>query len=87
MKAEHKKYILSISLIIILGFAVYSNSLKGKFIWDDKILIEDNVYIKSLTHLPKIFTKDTGAGAGERYSSYRPLQILTYLVNYSLWKL
>ncbi len=77
----------AIILIIILGFAVYGNSLNGKFIWDDEYLVRDNVYIKNWSHIPKIFTKDIAAGAGRKYNFYRPLQMLTYTIDYSLWKL
>jgi len=78
---------LSILLIIALGFAVYSNSLSGEFIWDDEFLIEDNVHIKNPSHISKIFTQNIGAGAGDRYAFYRPLQIVTYMIDYSLWNL
>lgn len=98
MKPEHKKYILespinkkailiSIALIIIIGFALYANSLNGKFIWDDHYLVRDNTYIRNWSNVTKIFTKDIAAGAGIEFTSYRPLQMLTYMVDYSLWKL
>ncbi|MFC1657929.1 tetratricopeptide repeat protein [Candidatus Omnitrophota bacterium] len=74
-------------LIIILGFAVYGNSLNGKFVWDDDHLIRDNLYIKSWAHINKIFTKDIGAATAVQYNSYRPLQMFTCLIDYSLWKL
>ncbi|HIE43751.1 MAG TPA: tetratricopeptide repeat protein, partial [Candidatus Omnitrophica bacterium] len=73
--------------IIIVGFAVYSNSLKGKFIWDDRILIENNTYIRSWSNILKLFKEDIGRGAGRRYDFYHPVQMLTYMVDYSLWKL
>ncbi|GAF76422.1 unnamed protein product, partial [marine sediment metagenome] len=79
--------ILAIVLIIILGFVVYSNSLNGKFIWDDEYLIKNNVYIRSFSYLPKIFSEDIGTGAEKKYYFYRPLQMITYMIDYSLWKL
>ena len=80
--------LISIILIIILGAAVYANSLSGKFVWDDHLLIGDNVYIESWANLPKIFTSGITAGARVIENSfYRPLQIVTYLINYSLWGL
>lgn len=71
-------------LIIILGFAVYANSLNGKFIWDDIFLVKNNLYIRHWSSTPKIFTKDWGRGAGIEFPFYRPLSIFTYLLNYSL---
>lgn len=78
---------VSIALIIILGFAVYGNSLNGKFLLDDYNLVRDNVYIRSFSHTPKILSRDIGAASGEEYNYYRPLQMFTYMIDYSLWKL
>ncbi len=82
--AKNKKSILI--LIIILGLAVYANSINGKFIWDDEVLIRENEYIKDWSYLKKILTCDIAAGAGIDFTSYRPLQMVTYLINYSLGK-
>jgi tetratricopeptide (TPR) repeat protein len=79
--------VVSIILIIILGFVIYSNSLHGKFIWDDDLLIKDNIYIKSWSNVLKIFAGDMGAGSAVKTGFYRPLQILTYMIDYSIWKL
>ncbi|MFH1783163.1 MAG: tetratricopeptide repeat protein [Candidatus Omnitrophota bacterium] len=88
-----KKYTisLSIALIMILGFSVYLNSLNNEFLYDDDHLIRDNSYIRSYSNIKDIFTHDVGGGigvaAGGEYYFYRPLQIYTYLLDYSLWKL
>lgn len=79
--------ILFVISIIILGFAVYSNSLNGKFVWDDEILIKGNTYIQDWSKLSKLFTEDIGAGSAHKYNFYRPLQMLTYMVDYSIWGL
>ncbi len=71
--------------IIILGFIVYCNSLNGQFIWDDEFLIKDNRYIKSLVYIKDIFTQHIGAGAYVEHKFYRPLQLVSYLFDYSLW--
>jgi hypothetical protein len=34
-----------------------------------------------------IFTKDVAAGVDRRYGFYRPIPMLTYMADYSLWKL
>ncbi|UCC95152.1 MAG: tetratricopeptide repeat protein [Candidatus Omnitrophota bacterium] len=86
-KKETRFTLLSIILIIFLGFAVYANSLNGKFLWDDDDLVKNNVYIKNFKLLPNIFIKPIGAGVGKKDSFYRPLQILSYAIDFSLWKL
>ena len=84
---KKKTIFISIAIIIILGFGVYANSIEGKFIWDDANLVEYNVYLRSWANTSKLFTENLGGGAGKESSSYRPLQALTYMLNYSLWKL
>ena len=79
--------LISIALIVILGFAVYANSLSGEFIWDDNTLVKNNLYIRSWTNIAKIFTEDVGAGAEKSYRFWRPMQMLTYMLDYSFWEL
>ena len=88
-RVEKRKVILSVVLIIALGFAVYANSLNGEFIWDDQHLVEDNVYIRDWANVPKFFTESIGSGAdaADVYSFYRPAQMITYAIDYSFWKL
>jgi len=79
--------VIFIALIVILGLLVYFNSLGGAFIWDDAGLIKGNLYIRSWSNLPKIFTSNIWAGIGENSTVFRPLQIVTYLADYSIWNL
>lgn len=91
MSAEKTKsvwiIIAAVIFIVVLGFFVYGNSLKGEFIWDDLVLVRDNAYIKSWSNLGRIFTATISFGAGGRDNSYRPIQTFTYMFDYSLWKL
>ncbi|MBN1405786.1 MAG: tetratricopeptide repeat protein [Candidatus Omnitrophica bacterium] len=81
-----KKY-LPFFAIAVLGFAIYANSLSGKFVWDDDILIKDNMYLRQWSKVPEIFTTDWGKGSDSSYFFYRPIVIFTYLVNYKIGKL
>lgn len=76
-----------IALIIILGFSVYASALSGQFIWDDNSLVRDNVYIRNFPAVVQTFTKDIGPFVHKDYSFYRPLQMLSYWADYSVWKL
>jgi len=87
MKPDYTKYLLSAILIIVLGFAVYANSLGGEFIRDDITLIKNNVYIRNWPGIGKCFTKDIATGGRQKWNSYRPLQMVTYAIDYSVWKL
>ncbi|MFC1631499.1 tetratricopeptide repeat protein [Candidatus Omnitrophota bacterium] len=81
--AEGKRFIyISIALIIGLGFTVYANSLDGKFIWDDGFLVKDNTHIRNPAYLSNLFKENIGAGAGEDFDFYRPLVMVSYMINY-----
>jgi tetratricopeptide (TPR) repeat protein len=79
--------LLPIILIAACGFLVCANSLNGAFIWDDEGLIKDNIYIKSFSHLPAVFSRNIEAGIEGNSAFYRPLSIFSFMVDYSLWKL
>ncbi len=85
-RTAHVK-VIAIALIIVAGLVAYGNSIGGQFVWDDQFLVKDNVYIKNWSNLSKIFSEDIAAGGREHFSSYRPLQMLTYMVDHALWKL
>jgi len=85
-----KKYIYKLIpflILLSLGFLVFSNTLTSEFVWDDTLLIEKNVYLKDWTHIPKLFTRDIGAGAGLTYGFYRPVLMLSLMLDYSMWGL
>jgi tetratricopeptide (TPR) repeat protein len=78
---------LSVLLIVVLGFAVYANSVNGQFIWDDYHLVKENAYITKWSNLEKVFTKGIREGAGRKGNTYRPMQMITYMIDYSLYEL
>lgn len=82
-----RKHFFAIIIVVVLGFTVYANSLGNAFLWDDINLVEKNVYLRSWRYLPRVFSGNIGAGAGIPYPFYRPLQIITYMLDYSLWGL
>lgn len=79
--------VISLVLIVVLGFFVYFNSLKGEFVWDDEYLVRDNPRITSFSNFTKIFRENIGTPVGKNVPFYRPLQVLTYMFDYKLWQL
>jgi tetratricopeptide (TPR) repeat protein len=73
--------------LVALSLLLYANILPGKFLWDDYGLVRDNAQIKSLTGIKKIFVTDIGTGSSTASNFYRPIQMLTYALDYSLWQL
>ena len=91
-------HILSVSLILIISIAIYSNTLKNGFVYDDAKTIVNNTLIKNLDNLPKLLPPlnpllnkegkgvvDYFAASGEM--SYRPVVTLTYFIDYWLYGL
>jgi len=84
MKITKTTHILFIALIITI---VFSGSLKNDFSWDDKYLIINNPYVKSWSYVPEIFKMQLYEGGQMNSNFYRPLQLLSFMVDYSIWKL
>jgi Tfp pilus assembly protein PilF len=80
MKNEDLKYI---SLIFVLGLLVYFNSFWVGFIWDDSSLILENSLIKDPANIFKIFFSNLSP---HRDIFYRPIQSLTYMIDFALYK-
>jgi len=76
---------ISIAVVVGIACAVYSNSLNNAFIGDDKSVIEESRLVKSWNNLPILFNRNYFLYSGE--STYRPIATVTYLIDYSLWRL
>jgi hypothetical protein len=73
-------------LVAAAAFAAYASALPNAFLWDDVLLVVGNPAIKRWDALPGLFTSDLFPGA-MRSGYYRPLQALTYALDYGLWGL
>jgi tetratricopeptide (TPR) repeat protein len=82
-----KKIWINIFILAVLGFIVYANSMSGEFVWDDEGLVKNNLHIRSLAGLPKLFKESIYKGSGLETMFYRPLQMITYAVDYASWGL
>ena len=69
--------------------AVYVNSLDGKFVWDDRMLIVGNPQVKSWDYVDQISSRDFFHGQQIEvvYGYYRPLTTLSYVLDYEVWGL
>lgn len=82
-----KRNIICVLIIVSLSFVVYANSLNNKFVWDDHFLITDNPLVKSWSGISRVMTEDVGYGPKGSFILYRPAQILSYILDYSVWRL
>jgi tetratricopeptide (TPR) repeat protein len=78
---------LFILIIFFISFLIYSNSLKNPFIWDQEISIAANPVIRSFKNIPNAFMTDLWGKKLSSGSFYRPLEVLSYMIDYSVWKL
>lgn len=69
--------------IITLGIICYLNALSGDFIWDDFLLVIQNPLLGSFKNIGRIFTSELAP----KFDYYRPLQALTYLLDYQIYNL
>ncbi len=72
-----------ILLILLLAAIVYSPSFTNRFVYDDAVTVEENLFIRNWGNARSIFTADYYVRA-EEYS-FRPLVTLTYFWDYSFW--
>ena len=73
-----QKGLLPIVILVIVGLAVYINSLSNGFVYDDLVVIVENKYIKNpLENLPSLVTKSYYKIAGGE-AGYRPVATLSY---------
>jgi hypothetical protein len=80
--------VIDIVIIVIAVFAAYLFYINGKFIWDDDSLIVENHSIRSLKNVGTILSQnDIGSGSGSVYNFYRPLQTISYALDYFCWGL
>ncbi|MCG8431154.1 MAG: tetratricopeptide repeat protein [Candidatus Omnitrophica bacterium] len=68
---------------ILLGLLLYTHVLNGPFLWDDTALVQYNPLIRDWSHLGRIFSSDIGSGFAVRYNGYRPLSVMSYLIDYT----
>ena len=67
--------------LLLLTLLVYGNSLKNEFVFDDIPLVVKNYQIRQLNNIPSLL------GLGGAGSFYRPLRIVSYAIDYRLFKL
>ncbi len=84
------KFRISLLVLLILGiltFTTYCNILKSPFIWDDVGLIVENPDIKDPGNILKIFKEDLYSSTLIGSNFYRPIQSLSFMLDYKLWQL
>ncbi len=79
---------LIIILLAALVLLLYAPSLRNGFVADDIGQVQDNVWIRSLEHIPRALTsciwESANRGCYGRSFYYRPLHVLSYIFTYQI---
>ncbi len=79
---------LSLALLTIIILTAYFNALSNSFVWEDEYLVVKNIFIRNVQYIKVIFTNNLFYFYKNRPTDYyRPIQTLSYLFDYHLWKL
>jgi tetratricopeptide (TPR) repeat protein len=76
-------WLLAAACLILFALA-YGNSLDNSFHFDDSHVIENNLYIRSLSNIPRFFRDARTFSSVPANSTYRPLLSVTYAIDYRL---
>lgn len=77
---------LLILLLFALTVLIYSNSLRGDFVSDDRYFIVKNVAIRNLSNIPSFFINPSAvAFSGLAEDVYRPITTSMYAFDYFMW--
>jgi len=82
---SNKGLIVICVLIISITVLVYWNTFKNDFVWDDRVVIVGNDFIKQWENIPLLLSKKYFVLSQE--GAYRPIATLSLFVDYQLWKL
>lgn len=81
-----KKSNFLLFLILVITILVYANSFSNQFIWDDFHLVTNDPAVRSFRNLPLVF-KTHLFGVSGSSNFYRPVQTLSFMVDYHFWQL
>ncbi|MBN1794807.1 MAG: tetratricopeptide repeat protein [Candidatus Omnitrophica bacterium] len=86
---QSPKKILSIIIVICVlsGMLAYLQALAAPLLWDDEITVSLNQFIRDWKFFPKIWSSPANRGGGEPGNFYRPIQDISFMADYTLWRL
>jgi len=87
MKTRH---IIIFILLLAIASGIYAASLSNQFVYDDRYTVAENTYIKDIKFLPLLFKTTLmhfQYGKSGQDMFYRPIQGITYMLDYLLWGL
>ena len=80
----------TVSMVVFLTFATlvtYGNSLLNGFVWDDRDIVVNNATNRDLSNFTALFSSADSTISGNQQAYYRPLNRLTYMLDYQIFGL
>ena len=71
-------------VVIVIGCLAYAPYLPNSFVWDDTLLVTGNETIRDPANAAFVFRQPLSSKHFPDY--YRPLQVLSYMLDYRLWQ-
>ncbi len=72
------------ALITLAAAALYAGTVGFGWVYDDHMEIVGNLFVRSLSYLPRMFSSTAWAGSGMETYLYRPLPLATFALNYQV---
>jgi protein O-mannosyl-transferase len=85
MKTDMRQNILIALLLLAAVFVSYSSAFESDFVWDDEFLVVTNPLVRAPLWSFQPFKQDIVNSSFRHSVYYRPVQILTYALDYRLW--
>jgi len=82
--SEHKREVIVISILVLLATLPFLGGVGGEFVEDDLLIIRDNVQIRSISHIPELFTQSYWH-ENAKGGLYRPLTVSSYALDGLIW--
>lgn len=82
--ANRPAFLLACLAALALLVAAYANHFDNSFHFDDSHVIENNLFIQSLSNVPLFFTDARTFSSLPANATYRPLLTLSYAIDYRL---
>jgi len=76
--------VLIAALVLCAVTLTYSNHFQNSFQFDDQHTVQDNVYIRSLSNIPRFFTDAATLSRNPLHRSWRPLVTTSLAIDYWL---
>lgn len=77
---DYRKIFQASALLLLACLIAYGTGLRNGFLIDDNYLIRGNVLIKNLRFIPHLFSQPF------LHSYYRPISLISFTLDYSVWK-